>query len=54
MNPYDNSPLSASPLTWSHAELVRTVLQHTHKRSTFHTCPTCGQPLPEQTSGGSV
>jgi GH15 family glucan-1,4-alpha-glucosidase len=45
VNPYDNSPLSVSPLTWSHAELVRTVLEFTRKHAAFHLCPTCGRPL---------
>jgi oligosaccharide amylase len=45
VNPYNDEPLSVSPLTWSHAELVRTVLQYARKAAGFNRCPTCGQPL---------
>jgi GH15 family glucan-1,4-alpha-glucosidase len=27
VNPYDGSPLSASPLAWSHAELILALLE---------------------------
>ncbi len=31
LNPYTGDPLSATPLTWSHAELVRTVIEYDKK-----------------------
>lgn len=31
LNPYTGEPLSATPLTWSHAEFVRTVIEYDHK-----------------------
>ncbi|TEU11019.1 MAG: glycoside hydrolase family 15 protein [Anaerolineales bacterium] len=45
VHPYTNEPLSVSPLTWSHATLVATVLEYLAKRSELVRCPTCGQPL---------
>ncbi|HUX85562.1 MAG TPA: glycoside hydrolase family 15 protein [Chloroflexota bacterium] len=45
VNPYDGSPLSVSPLTWSHGELVRTVAEYLDKVSHLDKCPTCGSPL---------
>ncbi|MHB8375462.1 MAG: glycoside hydrolase family 15 protein [Dehalococcoidia bacterium] len=47
VDPYSDAPLSVSPLTWSHAELVRTVLEFTRKRATFNLCPACGRPKHE-------
>jgi GH15 family glucan-1,4-alpha-glucosidase len=32
VHPYTNEPLSVSPLTWSHATLVTTVLEYLEKR----------------------
>ncbi len=46
VHPYTNEPLSVSPLTWSHATLVMTVLEYLEKRAPFDRCPECGQPLP--------
>lgn len=31
LNPYNGEPLSATPLTWSHAEFVRTVIEYDKK-----------------------
>ncbi len=42
---YSNEPLSVSPLTWSHATLVATVLEYLAKRSGLVRCPRCGQPV---------
>jgi hypothetical protein len=33
-----------SPLTWSHAEFVATVLAWLEKREALDICPTCGTP----------
>ena len=45
VHPYSNEPLSVSPLTWSHATLVATVLEYLAKRSGLVRCPRCGQPV---------
>ena len=55
VHPFTHAPLSVSPLTWSHAEVVSTVTAYVAKIASLNTCPTCGQPiamLPGQTSGG--
>jgi GH15 family glucan-1,4-alpha-glucosidase len=44
VDPYTDAPLSVSPLTWSHAEFVRTALAYSAKRASFESCPVCGQP----------
>ena len=44
VHPYTDAPLSVSPLTWSHAALVTTVLEYLDKRSELDLCPTCGNP----------
>ena len=45
VHPYTNAPLSVSPLTWSHATLVMTVLEYMKRRaamgSVFKTDRTC-------------
>jgi GH15 family glucan-1,4-alpha-glucosidase len=35
VNPYTNAPLSVSPLTWSHATLVMTVLEYLARRASW-------------------
>ncbi len=45
VNPYDGTPLSVSPLTWSHGELVKTVAEYLDKISHLDKCPACGSPL---------
>src|SRR3989338_374633 len=35
LNPLTGEPLSASPLTWSHAEYVRTVIEYDKKMKSF-------------------
>jgi GH15 family glucan-1,4-alpha-glucosidase len=45
IHPFTNKPLSASPLTWSHAAFVATVLEYLFKLQKVYVCPTCGMPL---------
>ncbi len=45
VHPYSNQPLSVSPLTWSHAAFVATVLEYLKKLERIYTCPSCGHPL---------
>ncbi|MDP2947524.1 MAG: glycoside hydrolase family 15 protein, partial [Nanoarchaeota archaeon] len=35
LNPYNGSPISATPLTWSHAEFVRTVIEYDKKMKSY-------------------
>ena len=44
VNPYNDQPLSVSPLTWSHAEFVTAFLAYLDKLSTLNICPTCSRP----------
>ena len=41
LNPENGDPLSATPLTWSHAEFVLTVIQYLDKLEEFGVCDTC-------------
>lgn len=52
VDPYTGEPLSVSPLTWSHASFVRTVLEYVEKLSGFNRCPTCGHRLHERDRPG--
>ena len=45
VNPYTNEPISVSPLTWSHATVVLTVLEYLESYSRVNSCPTCGRAL---------
>ncbi|MEW6571315.1 MAG: glycoside hydrolase family 15 protein [Nitrospirota bacterium] len=45
VHPYSNQPLSVSPLTWSHASFVATVLEYLKKLEKIDVCPSCGHPL---------
>lgn len=36
LNPINGEPLSATPLTWSHSEFVRTILEYDTKRKQFN------------------
>ncbi len=42
---YSNEPLSVSPLTWSHATFVQTVLDYLEKRTSLDLCVTCHHPM---------
>lgn len=44
VHPDDGSPLSVSPLTWSHAQFVHAVLQYLDRLHALDLCPNCGQP----------
>jgi GH15 family glucan-1,4-alpha-glucosidase len=45
LHPYTGEPLSVSPLTWSHAEYVRTVREYIQQHSRANVCPACGQAM---------
>ena len=44
VNPYNDQPVSVSPLTWSHAEYVTAFLEYLDKLSTMNFCPSCNKP----------
>lgn len=41
LHPHTSEPLSATPLTWSHAEYVLTVIKYLDKLEEFGICKTC-------------
>ena len=43
--PLTNQPLSVSPLTWSHAAFVTTVLEYLDKLGEVEVCPHCEAPM---------
>jgi len=45
LHPYTGEPLSVSPLTWSHAEYVRTVREYIDRHSRASICSACGQTM---------
>jgi oligosaccharide amylase len=45
VHPYSNKPLSVSPLTWSHATFILTVIEYLEAFSHLKTCSSCKQPL---------
>lgn len=45
VNPYTDAPLSVSPLTWSHAQFVTTVMGYLQRVREFSSCEGCGKPL---------
>ncbi len=45
VHPYNNAPLSVSPLTWSHATVVSALMAYQRKLQRMSTCPVCAQPL---------
>jgi len=48
VHPYSDQPLSVSPLTWSHAAFVTTVLEYLKKLEEIYVCPSCGRPHTEE------
>jgi GH15 family glucan-1,4-alpha-glucosidase len=45
IDPYTNAPLSVSPLTWSHAAFVTTLIQYMKKREEISICDKCGNSM---------
>jgi len=45
VDPYTNRPLSVSPLTWSHATFVMTLIKYLQRLEDLHRCPTCGRGI---------
>ncbi len=45
VDPYSGKPLSVSPLTWSHAAYITTVLEYLDRQSELNLCENCGQPM---------
>jgi glucoamylase len=45
LHPYTGEPLSVSPLTWSHAEYVRTVQEYIERHARANLCTACGQTM---------
>ncbi|HEY6329623.1 MAG TPA: glycoside hydrolase family 15 protein, partial [Blastocatellia bacterium] len=45
VNPYTDAPLSVSPLTWSHAQFVTTVMTYLQRVREVDLCGDCKQPL---------
>jgi GH15 family glucan-1,4-alpha-glucosidase len=50
INPYNNEPLSVSPLTWSHSTFVLTVVEYLHKMNEINLCKLCGLPMYRRSS----
>ncbi|MDQ3255912.1 MAG: glycoside hydrolase family 15 protein, partial [Acidobacteriota bacterium] len=44
-HPLTGAPLSVSPLTWSHAALVTTVMHYLRKLESLQACDSCHHPL---------
>jgi glucoamylase len=44
VDPFSHAPLSVSPLTWSHAQLVTTVMEYLEKVRTLSKCSACQRP----------
>lgn len=45
INPFTGEPVSVSPLTWSHAAVVQTVMDYLEKLQELHTCERCGRSI---------
>ena len=54
VNPYTNEPISVSPLTWSHATVVSTVIKYLEKLEQLQVCTTCNQPIFRLRRAGAV
>ena len=54
VNPYTNEPISVSPLTWSHATVVSTVIKYLEKLEQLQTCDECHQPIFHMRRQGTV
>ena len=51
IHPFTNQPLSVSPLTWSHAAFVTTVLEYLSKLKKIDIYPDCGNPIHRHDGG---
>jgi hypothetical protein len=51
VNPFTDQPLSASPLTWSHAAVITTIIEYLQRLEQVYLCPDCGMPLYDRTTG---
>jgi oligosaccharide amylase len=45
VHPHTNEPISVSPLTWSHATVVSTVMKYLQKLEQLQVCRECQQPI---------
>jgi oligosaccharide amylase len=45
IHPFNNQPLSVSPLTWSHSTFVLTVIEYLNKLNELKICDKCGLPV---------
>lgn len=45
IHPYNNQPLSVSPLTWSHSTYVLTIIEYLNKLKDLKICEKCGLPI---------
>jgi GH15 family glucan-1,4-alpha-glucosidase len=45
IDPITDHPLSVSPLTWSHATVIATVIEYLKKLEKLVVCKSCGRPL---------
>lgn len=44
VDPFDGSPVSVSPLTWSHSTFVATTMSYLRKLAEFSPCEACNRP----------
>lgn len=51
VHPFTNQPLSASPLTWSHAAVVTTILEYAAKFRKVNICPHCERAMSDHDEG---
>jgi GH15 family glucan-1,4-alpha-glucosidase len=52
IDPFTGEPVSVSPLTWSHATVVQTVMEYLEKLQELHTCEKCGRSIFRYDRGG--
>ncbi|TXT55496.1 MAG: Glycoside hydrolase 15-related protein [Promethearchaeota archaeon] len=45
VNPYNNDPISVSPLTWSHATYIMTIIEYLEAYAEINKCESCKQTL---------
>ncbi len=54
VHPHTNEPISVSPLTWSHATVVSTVMKYLQKLEQLQRCRECRQPIFRLHRAGAV